>query len=230
MQAEQLTDDDTGRAIRSQRPLRAGRTSSRASTAPPPCDGRSGGLVRPRRQAAVRAAARTCDVVLVGAGTVRAEGYGALRVSDASARWRRDRGLPPHPVFAIVSGRLDLDVASPIFTEAPVRPSSSPPPPVIERSRDPSSPFRDVADVMTAGAATVDVPAMLAQLHDRGLTRILCEGGPTLFGSSSPPTPWMSSTSPSPRTSRAVTPGGSPRARPPTARCASAASCAPATN
>jgi dihydrofolate reductase len=35
---------------------------------------------------------------------VRAEGYGPLRVSPASARWRVERGMPEHPVFAIVSG------------------------------------------------------------------------------------------------------------------------------
>ncbi len=35
-----------------------------------------------------------------------------------------------------------------------------------------------------ARAAThVDVGLMLAALHERGLTQVLCEGGPTLFGS-----------------------------------------------
>ncbi|MGH1525937.1 dihydrofolate reductase family protein [Leifsonia sp. L25] len=58
---------------------------------------------------------RLCDVVLVGAGTVRAEGYGPMRVDEASQRARRDAGMTAHPVFAIVSASLDLDPASPIF-------------------------------------------------------------------------------------------------------------------
>ncbi len=62
------------------------------------------------------------DVVLVGAGTVRTEGYGAMRLSTQAAAWRRAHGLAEQPVFALVSGRLDLDPASPVFTEAPVRP------------------------------------------------------------------------------------------------------------
>ena len=33
------------------------------------------------------------DVVLVGAGTVRAEGYGGLQVDDEDVAWRRAHGL-----------------------------------------------------------------------------------------------------------------------------------------
>ena len=121
---------------------------------------------------------RAADVVVVGAGTVRAEGYGPLRVSDESARWRSQHGLPEHPVFAIVSGSLDLDPASRIFTEAPVRPIV-----VTSKKAEGTDAFTDVADVIAAGAEHVDLPAMLAALTERGLVRVLCEGGPSLFGS-----------------------------------------------
>ena len=121
---------------------------------------------------------RAADVVVVGAGTVRAEGYGPLRVSDESARWRSEHGMPEHPVFAIVSGSLDLDPASRIFTEAPVRPIV-----VTTETAEGADAFADVADVIVAGTQHADLPAMLAALTERGLVRVLCEGGPSLFGS-----------------------------------------------
>lgn len=133
-------------------------------------DGLSGGLSGAADKRHFELLRRVCDVVLVGAGTVRDEGYGPMRVSDASARWRVEHGMPEHPVFAIVSGRLDLDPGSRIFTQAPVRP-------IIVTSR-PADRFAAVADIIDA-----DLPGAIEQLRARGLTRILCEGGPSLFGS-----------------------------------------------
>ena len=102
-----------------------------------------------------------------------------MRVSDASAALARvAHGRPPHPVFAIVTGELDLDPASPIFTEAPVRPIV-----ITDASARPAGPrFDEVADVVVAGSSTVDARAAVDALRARGLHRILCEGGPSLFG------------------------------------------------
>jgi riboflavin biosynthesis pyrimidine reductase len=142
--------------------------------------GLSGGLSGPGDKRLFELFRRLCQVVLVGAGTVRAEGYGPMRVGEESAAWRVAHGLGAHPVFAIVSGRLDLDPASPIFTDAPVRPIVV----TTERSSvERRASFDAVADVVVAGRDAVDVPALLAALHDCGLTRVLCEGGPSFFGS-----------------------------------------------
>jgi len=123
---------------------------------------------------------RVSDVVLVGAGTVRDEGYGALRVSGESADWRVKRSLPPHPVFAIVSGSLDLDPTSTIFTDAPVRPVLI----TTERASAASmARFDGLAEIVVAGAETLDLRAALDALHELGLNRVLNEGGPSLFGS-----------------------------------------------
>jgi riboflavin biosynthesis pyrimidine reductase len=119
-----------------------------------------------------------CDVVLVGAGTVRKEGYGAMRLSDADSATRVARGLAPQPVFAIVSGSLDLDPASSVFSEAPVRPIV-----VTSGAVTPSSALEQVADVLVCGETSVDPTVTLAALAERGLTRIHCEGGPSFFGS-----------------------------------------------
>jgi riboflavin biosynthesis pyrimidine reductase len=122
-------------------------------------------------------------VVLVGAGTVRAEGYGAMRVSQASVDWRVMQGMPPHPVFAMVSNRLDLDPSSRTFTDAPVRPIVVT---TARRTADEKPGLREqlasVADLIAVGDHRVDLAAVVAELRERGLRRILCEGGPTLFG------------------------------------------------
>jgi riboflavin-specific deaminase-like protein len=141
-------------------------------------NGRSGGLSGPGDKRHFELLRRVCAVVLVGAGTVRTEGYGPMRVSEESARWRVEHGMPEHPVFAIVSGHLDLDPQSHIFTQAPVRP-------IVFTTAQASGVdrFAEVADVVTVGADRVDVPKTIDALTGRGLTRVLCEGGPSLFGS-----------------------------------------------
>lgn len=143
-------------------------------------DGLSGGLGDAADRRMFELLRRVADVVMVGAGTVRAEGYGPMRVSDESARWRVARGLAAHPVFAIVSGSLDLDPGSRIFTDAPVRPV------VIVTARATAARrarFAPLADVVVAGEESLDVPLALAALRERGLPHVLSEGGPTLFGS-----------------------------------------------
>lgn len=121
---------------------------------------------------------RLCDVVVVGAGTVRAEGYGPMRLDEPAVRWRLAHGLPAQPVFAIVSARLDLDRSHRIFTDAPVRPivvtaESAP--------EDRRAALADVADVLVAGDDHVDTSRMRSLLADRGLAQMHSEGGPHLF-------------------------------------------------
>ncbi|CAN5339172.1 pyrimidine reductase family protein [soil metagenome] len=164
--AENLTDDDLVADLGPG--LRVNFVSSIDGSATH--EGRSGGLSGAADKRHFELLRRVCDVVMVGAGTVRDEGYGPMRVSAATERWRLEHGMPGHPVFAIVSGHLDLDPESRIFTQAPVRP-------IIVTSR-PADRFAPVADVIDA-----DLPGALEQLRARGLTRILCEGGPSLFGS-----------------------------------------------
>src|SRR5215207_10132103 len=51
-------------------------------------DGLSGGLGGAADKRLFELLRRVADVVVVGAGTVRDEGYGAMRVSEASTAWR----------------------------------------------------------------------------------------------------------------------------------------------
>jgi riboflavin biosynthesis pyrimidine reductase len=122
---------------------------------------------------------RLSDVILVGAGTVRAEGYGAMRLDATSVKLRRASGLADQPVFAIVSGTLGLDPESKVFTDAPVKAIVV----TIDTSSDvKKEAFSRVADVLVCGKETLDVNAMLDAFAQRGLRQVLCEGGPTLFG------------------------------------------------
>lgn len=143
-------------------------------------DGVSGGLGGPADKVVFDVLRRLADVVLVGAGTVRDEGYGAMRLDVDAAAWRDEHELPLHPVFAIVSGSLELDPRSDVFTAAPVRPI------VLTTSRaDPAkrAALASVADVVDCGVDHVEPTLAIRTLTDRGLRQVLCEGGPSLFGS-----------------------------------------------
>lgn len=122
---------------------------------------------------------RLCDVVVVGAGTVRDEGYGPMVLSDGDAAWRSAHGYAAQPVFALVSRSARLDPDSRIFSGAPVRPL------VLTSGAAPADRRRAleaVADVVECGADTVEPARLRTALADRGLDRVLCEGGPSLLG------------------------------------------------
>jgi riboflavin biosynthesis pyrimidine reductase len=141
-------------------------------------DGKSAGLGGEADHRVFDILRTLCDVVLVASGTVKSEGYGAMILDDASVAARVGRGLEPQPTFAIVSGSLDLDATSEIFTKAPVRPI------VITTMAAPmNEALGQVAEIIPCGDKAVDPRLMIAQLVEHGLGRIHCEGGPTFFGS-----------------------------------------------
>jgi|tagenome__1003787_1003787.scaffolds.fasta_scaffold20947459_2 riboflavin biosynthesis pyrimidine reductase len=116
------------------------------------------------------------DVVIVGGGTVRAEGYGPVRPRD----WWGDlrEGRTPAPPLAIVSRSLDFDFDAPLFTEAltPTIVITCPSAPV-DRLRA----CEKRAEVIVLGGELVDAVAALDALAERGLVRQLTEGGPHLL-------------------------------------------------
>ncbi|GGK72413.1 hypothetical protein Sme01_08190 [Sphaerisporangium melleum] len=119
------------------------------------------------------------DVVLAGASTVRTEAYGPARPRPS---WRELRvGRPAAPPIAVITRRLDLDLAGPLFTEAEPYARTI----VITTERAPQD-RRDeaarYADVIVAGDERVDLPLAVEALRERGLGRVLCEGGPRING------------------------------------------------
>lgn len=128
--------------------------------------------------AAMRALA---DVVLVGASTVRREGYGAISLPPERVASRTGQGLPANPPLAIVSRSLDLDWSTAPFAKAApesrsilVTCAAAPP--------DRLAHGREVADVVVAGDESVDPVSLMSQLAERGHHAVLCEGGPTWLG------------------------------------------------
>ena len=144
-------------------------------------DGLSRGL-QTRGDNTVFAALRDlADVVLAGAGTVRAEGYAAIDLSARRTALRRDHGLREHLPTAVVSRSLRLDPSAPLFTQAPAQARTI----VLTcGASDPAvrAALEQVADVVLCGDTTVDLELARRELERRGLVRILNEGGPTLFG------------------------------------------------
>lgn len=125
-------------------------------------DGRSGGLGDDEDQRVMQVLRGAADVLLVGAGTVRAEGYGGVRMP-----------------LAVVSGSLDIDARHPVFTTTDaaryvVTHAGSP----VDRREALSA----VAEVLVLGDDAVDLTAATAALAERGLPQVLSEGGPHLFG------------------------------------------------
>ncbi|MGW3605329.1 pyrimidine reductase family protein [Micromonospora sp. NPDC005161] len=118
-----------------------------------------------------------CDALVVAAGTLRHEGYRAVRLDERRRAWRREHGLAEYPTLVVVSGSLDLDPAQAAFADGPVRPVV-----LTHAGAEPPPGLTDVADVLRCGTDRVDLAAGLDELHKRGLTQLLCEGGPQLFG------------------------------------------------
>ena len=119
------------------------------------------------------------DVVLVGAQTVRVEGYGPPKVSDEQRVRRVERGQTPAPRMAVVTRHLDLDPGARFFTGDGERPLLLVP---GDAAADVVARFEPAADVVQAGTGGVDLRAALGELRQRGVRTVLCEGGPTLNG------------------------------------------------
>jgi riboflavin-specific deaminase-like protein len=132
--------------------------------------GRSAGLGSPADHRVFLMLRQLADVILVGAGTVRTEDYGGAP--------RPSYGRDTPPPIAVVTGSARLDPTSRLFTDTHV------PPIVLTLASAPLERRERLAaaggDVVALDRLTPDL--VLAELARRGLHRVLCEGGPTLFG------------------------------------------------
>jgi riboflavin-specific deaminase-like protein len=141
-------------------------------------DGVAEGLSSDADRRVFRLLRALCDVVVAGAGTVRAEGYREPKVAEKYVGLRAANGQAAVPPVAVVSRSLDLDVSSELFAQQRTRTI------VLTCSDAPDDRRRalaEVADVVDCGTSTVSLPAAFDALHARGLSRILCEGGPSLL-------------------------------------------------
>lgn len=115
------------------------------------------------------------DVILVGAGTVRAENYGPVRMDEARRTARLANGLDESPRMVLVTASLGLDPDHRVFSDPERRVTvlTGPSAPL-----DRSEALSGVADVVRLDSTRPE--NILEYLGEAGV--ILCEGGATLVG------------------------------------------------
>jgi riboflavin biosynthesis pyrimidine reductase len=143
-------------------------------------DGRSAGLSDPDDKRVFHLGRELADVVLVGAGTARAERYRGITPTEVDGPRRLAAGQAEVPPIAVLTNRGSVDPASPLVTDVRT-------PTLVFTAetcpRDRRTALTDAgAEVVVAGDERVDLAAVLAELDRRGLRRVCCEGGPALFG------------------------------------------------
>ncbi len=129
-------------------------------------NGSAVGIGSPADKHLMRELRAEADVVLHGAGTVRADPLSARVPGELSAE-RRRRGLSPQPLGAIITRSGNLPRHHPYY-ESPT---------VIYVTSDNAV---TIDSEMTEVCRVASVEDAVADLHRRGVSRILCEGGPTL--------------------------------------------------
>jgi riboflavin-specific deaminase-like protein len=117
------------------------------------------------------------EAVFVGTGTLRAERYGRL-VRDPARRERRvAAGLAPEPLMCIVTRSGDVPTDIPMFSEPEAR--------IVVFSTEERG-FSSAAEVrvvrLDPGELTLTTVMRRVRI-DFGIRVLLCEGGPTVFGS-----------------------------------------------
>ena len=140
-------------------------------------DGLSGSISSATDRLIFSEVRRLADAVLVGAGTIRAERYNPMKTKPEYQEARAAAGLQPASVVVIVSRTLDLPWQDPLFHESAQQPIV-----LTGLHAEASSDLKraqasaDVQQIPDLEARTI-----IGAMHARGLSRIVCEGGPTLL-------------------------------------------------
>ena len=108
---------------------------------------------------------------MVGAGTVREERYGRMTKNDELRDKRVAEGRAPEALAVVVSGRLDLPSDLPLLNE---------PDQTVLIATGAEHSLADTHAGIEYARVGDDLPRLMADLHERGVRSVLCEGGPTL--------------------------------------------------
>jgi riboflavin-specific deaminase-like protein len=142
-------------------------------------DGLSGSISSEADRAVLAAARSMADAYLVGAGTVRDEGYGPVRARPELEEARRSRGQAPAPTLAVVSRSCRFDWSEARFQHSDNRPL------ILTTRRAGETDVRAAqsagCEVLVIGEDGVDTSVALEALAGRGLARVTIEGGPSLL-------------------------------------------------
>ena len=118
----------------------------------------------------------SCDAIMVGAVTVRTDNPRLLVRSQARRDERTARGLPPSPAKVTVSDRVDLDARSNFFTAGAAEKLLYTSSPRVVDARAKLGPVATVVD----GGQRVRMRRLTEDLADRGVGRLMVEGGGTV--------------------------------------------------
>jgi 5-amino-6-(5-phosphoribosylamino)uracil reductase len=145
-------------------------------------DGSSGAMGGPGDRQIFNLLRELADVILVGAGTVRIEGYSGaqLGVAERQGRQARDQSEVPRLAIVTKAGRLDRDM--PVFTRTEVPPLVLTCTAAADETRRRLGDLCEVVDCSSDDPGKVDEATTLQALAARGMRRVLTEGGPTLLG------------------------------------------------
>ena len=114
------------------------------------------------------------DAVLIGAGTLRAEDP-PVRIQAAKRRDERTRmGKSPHPVSIILSRSMRIPSEGRYWKDGQVERIIAT---AVQTPADRSLPFQEKAEVIRTGETSVDLNELCRMLSDRGIRRLLVEGG-----------------------------------------------------
>jgi len=149
-------------------------------------EGRSASLSGPADRELFLTLRSVADLVLAGAGTIRAENYGAPRPVPGAGELRAARGQAPLPRLVIVSGRLRLDPDARVFQEAtpetrPIVLTTRQAAAAVEGDADgPAAVLATRADIRPVGEVELDWKQAMRLLREEyGARMVLSEGGPT---------------------------------------------------
>ena len=117
------------------------------------------------------------DAILVGAGTVRADNPRLLVRSQARREARVARGAVPDPVKVTVTGSGALDPGASFFTTGAAAKIVYVGSGALERTRQR---LGSLAELVDAGAP-LDLHRVLGDLRERGVERLLVEGGGSIL-------------------------------------------------
>ena len=116
------------------------------------------------------------DAILVGANTIRRDNPRLLVRSDDRRKARMDRGLPESPLKVTVSATGDLDPSAKFFSTGDVGKVVYVPTATAANALDSVG---QVSTVVDAGPV-VDLGYVLDDLAQRGVQRLMVEGGGTM--------------------------------------------------
>lgn len=145
-------------------------------------DGTSGGLGGAGDRHLFALQRELADVIVVGAGTARAENYGGAHMTAAQRQRRQARSQGEVPPIALVtrSGVIEHDLGVLTGSEVPPLVCTCTAAAADARARVGSA--AEVLDCSGSDPAAVDLATLLDRLAGRGLPRVLTEGGPSLLG------------------------------------------------